>query len=181
MRPGCGPSRGPCGHSCGPSTLNVVEVTHKSLILLVGAGRFERPTPCAQGRCATRLRYAPTCGALLILNHFLNLRYVRPWKNRDKTSFCNALALHLQLQLRVLLEHDVIGLPTRRLRLLRSGQITDRPIARERGIATTCTRRTQGQAAPARSLIRPKHEKAARTWSPFETKKTLQASPGWRE
>ena len=32
----------------------------KLLILLVGAGRFERPTPCAQGRCATRLRYAPT-------------------------------------------------------------------------------------------------------------------------
>ena len=30
------------------------------LILMVGAGRFERPTPCAQGRCATRLRYAPT-------------------------------------------------------------------------------------------------------------------------
>jgi hypothetical protein len=30
------------------------------LIRLVGAGRFERPTPCAQGRCATRLRYAPT-------------------------------------------------------------------------------------------------------------------------
>src|ERR1051326_2731932 len=27
---------------------------------MVGAGRFERPTPCAQGRCATRLRYAPT-------------------------------------------------------------------------------------------------------------------------
>ena len=40
------------------------------LILLVGAGRFERPTPCAQGRCATRLRYAPTFTALLILNHF---------------------------------------------------------------------------------------------------------------
>jgi hypothetical protein len=37
---------------------------------LVGAGRFERPTPCAQGRCATRLRYAPTITALLILNHF---------------------------------------------------------------------------------------------------------------
>jgi hypothetical protein len=35
-----------------------------SLILLVGAGRFERPTPCAQGRCATRLRYAPTFYAL---------------------------------------------------------------------------------------------------------------------
>src|SRR5579885_237562 len=38
---------------------------------LVGAGRFERPTPCAQGRCATRLRYAPTCKALLILKHFV--------------------------------------------------------------------------------------------------------------
>jgi hypothetical protein len=28
--------------------------------LLVGAARFELATPCAQGRCATRLRYAPT-------------------------------------------------------------------------------------------------------------------------
>jgi hypothetical protein len=27
---------------------------------LVGAARFELTTPCAQGRCATRLRYAPT-------------------------------------------------------------------------------------------------------------------------
>ena len=26
---------------------------------MVGAGRFERPTPCSQSRCATRLRYAP--------------------------------------------------------------------------------------------------------------------------
>src|SRR5262245_39731806 len=26
---------------------------------LVGARGFEPPTPCAQGRCATRLRYAP--------------------------------------------------------------------------------------------------------------------------
>ena len=41
----------------------VVKATRNGLIyliLLVGAGRFERPTPCAQGRCATRLRYAPT-------------------------------------------------------------------------------------------------------------------------
>jgi hypothetical protein len=36
---------------------------------LVGAGRFERPTPCAQGRCATRLRYAPTFAGPLILNY----------------------------------------------------------------------------------------------------------------
>ena len=42
---------------------------------MVGAGRFERPTPCAQGRCATRLRYAPTFAASLILNHFPNFRY----------------------------------------------------------------------------------------------------------
>ena len=27
---------------------------------LVGARGFEPPTPCAQGRCATRLRYTPT-------------------------------------------------------------------------------------------------------------------------
>src|SRR5438132_7781265 len=32
---------------------------------LVGAAGFEPATPCAQGRCATRLRYAPT---LEILN-----------------------------------------------------------------------------------------------------------------
>jgi hypothetical protein len=38
-----------------------------SLIPLVGAGRFERPTPCAQGRCATRLRYAPTSFGSLII------------------------------------------------------------------------------------------------------------------
>jgi hypothetical protein len=31
-----------------------------SLNKLVGAARFELTTPCAQGRCATRLRYAPT-------------------------------------------------------------------------------------------------------------------------
>ena len=31
-------------------------------IRLVGAPRFELGTPCAQGRCATGLRYAPTGG-----------------------------------------------------------------------------------------------------------------------
>jgi hypothetical protein len=35
-------------------------VIYNLLILLVGAARFELATPCAQGRCATRLRYAPT-------------------------------------------------------------------------------------------------------------------------
>ena len=28
--------------------------------VMVGARGFEPPTPCAQGRCATRLRYTPT-------------------------------------------------------------------------------------------------------------------------
>ena len=27
--------------------------------MLVGAGRFELPTPCSRSKCATRLRYAP--------------------------------------------------------------------------------------------------------------------------
>src|SRR5436309_127140 len=53
-----------------------------SYLGVVGAGRFERPTPCAQGRCATRLRYAPTFAASLILNHFLNFRYRPVCTNR---------------------------------------------------------------------------------------------------
>jgi hypothetical protein len=36
---------------------------------MVGAIGFEPTTPCAQGRCATRLRYAPTLTAALILNY----------------------------------------------------------------------------------------------------------------
>jgi hypothetical protein len=36
---------------------------------LVGARGFEPRTPCAQGRCATRLRYAPTYSTQLILKH----------------------------------------------------------------------------------------------------------------
>ncbi len=30
------------------------------VLCMVGAAGFEPATPCAQGRCATRLRYAPT-------------------------------------------------------------------------------------------------------------------------
>ncbi len=37
---------------------------------MVGAPRFELGTSCAQGRRATRLRYAPTRTALLILKYF---------------------------------------------------------------------------------------------------------------
>ena len=41
--------------------------------ILVGAPRFELGTSCAQGRRATRLRYAPTSSALMILKHFPSL------------------------------------------------------------------------------------------------------------
>jgi hypothetical protein len=38
-----------------------VDVSRENpLYLLVGATGFEPAAPCAQGRCATRLRYAPT-------------------------------------------------------------------------------------------------------------------------
>ena len=35
-------------------------------VQLVGARGFEPPTPCAQGRCATRLRYTPTGSPLTL-------------------------------------------------------------------------------------------------------------------
>src|SRR5580704_1959821 len=51
-------------HSRGKGTAKAMECRSMDSFgisrRLVGAGRFERPTPCAQGRCATRLRYAPT-------------------------------------------------------------------------------------------------------------------------
>ena len=31
---------------------------------MVGAEGFEPPTLCSQSRCATRLRYAPTCAVI---------------------------------------------------------------------------------------------------------------------
>jgi hypothetical protein len=46
----------------------------KLMILLVGAAGFEPATPCAQGRCATRLRHAPTVRASLILEHQCRFR-----------------------------------------------------------------------------------------------------------
>ena len=47
-------------------------------MFLVGARGFEPRTPCAQGRCATRLRYAPT---VLIINEIacLSLDLPRYW------------------------------------------------------------------------------------------------------
>src|SRR5437773_10278144 len=73
--------------------------------VLVGAGRFERPTPCAQGRCATRLSYAPTGVALFILKHFLTRRTPRRGQKLPKTGPTVAKPHHL-------------GLPVSKLRLL---------------------------------------------------------------
>jgi hypothetical protein len=60
----------PDRHRNRTSDLKGATTRFKSTRSLVGAGRFERPTPCAQGRCATRLRYAPTFAGLFILNYF---------------------------------------------------------------------------------------------------------------
>ena len=56
------PSSGSDGDSINKIELKIQE-------LVVGAWRFELQTSCAQGRRATRLRYAPTVNALLILKH----------------------------------------------------------------------------------------------------------------
>src|SRR5689334_8611759 len=112
-------------------------VAGKYLQKLVGATGFEPATPCAQGRCATRLRYAPT---LKILNTtavsrsspfaiFAFLAKTVPKLSQNPIhgptipdssadlsqnarglvggpiELLQRLALHLQLHLRVLLEH----------------------------------------------------------------------------
>ena len=49
------------GYSSGnPGKKNsTVECSVESILQMVGATGFEPTTPCAQGRCATKLRYAP--------------------------------------------------------------------------------------------------------------------------
>ena len=70
------------------------EYDHISLILLVGAGRFERPTPCAQGRCATRLRYAPTLAGcfnfMIWLLNPISEKQKRVVPNQRETHQCNS-------------------------------------------------------------------------------------------
>jgi hypothetical protein len=45
---------------------------------VVGATGFEPATPCAQGRCATRLRYAPTLKTLDFTASFNGILIPRP-------------------------------------------------------------------------------------------------------
>src|SRR5439155_18018432 len=93
---------------------------------MVGATGFEPATPCAQGRCATRLRYAPILkpldftsfsnGTLIALVRFRGETCRRTVPELSRLSqngsligraiqLLQRLAFHLQLHLRVLLEH----------------------------------------------------------------------------
>src|SRR5215210_5460468 len=47
---------------------------------VVGATGFEPATPCAQGRCATRLRYAPTLKILNLTADFRSSRVPLSWQ-----------------------------------------------------------------------------------------------------
>src|SRR5258707_7296472 len=61
----------------------------KYLKNMVGAPRFELGTSCAQGRRATRLRYAPTVTALFILKQFPTLlQSKRPLKSSTVHELC---------------------------------------------------------------------------------------------
>src|SRR5882672_7735839 len=107
---------------------------------LVGASGFEPEASCAQGRRATRLRYAPTVTALFILKHFPTLLLVRGLifgltvpklcqillLNRAcarihrhlidlPVHFLQGFSLHLQFHLRILLEDLCVAL-TKELR-----------------------------------------------------------------
>ena len=64
--------------SSGPGATGINKIELKNQELVVGAWRFELQTSCAQGRRATRLRYAPTVIAQFILKHFPTLLLVRP-------------------------------------------------------------------------------------------------------
>jgi hypothetical protein len=53
--------------SSGPGATGISKSELKNQELVVGASGFEPETSCAQGRRATRLRYAPTECTLTIL------------------------------------------------------------------------------------------------------------------
>jgi hypothetical protein len=60
-----------------PEPDKLMDRSAKYLKNLVGAPGFEPGASCAQGRRATRLRYAPTVTALFILKHFPTLLLIR--------------------------------------------------------------------------------------------------------
>src|ERR1700694_4215438 len=60
------------------SSCSFSDVNPPSIKALVGAIGFEPTTPCAQGRCATSLRYAPTSTARLILKDLPFIFHSKP-------------------------------------------------------------------------------------------------------
>src|SRR5215472_17069345 len=52
-------------HARAPKRKRPARNDRAGLYLVVGARRFELPTPSTPCRCATRLRYAPTAGAII--------------------------------------------------------------------------------------------------------------------
>ena len=84
---------GPLSPRCNPGTRKVV-----------GATGFEPATPCAQGRCATRLRYAPTRSRLYRpqFTHSAMKTFVSP----------SAFALRLDANTRCLPSGENIGNPS---------------------------------------------------------------------
>ena len=104
---------------------------------MVGAAGLEPATLCLEGRCSIRLSYAPKSVPLLILNHFQSFSHpcflppsAKLYQNCIKTpsvwpaciktlhllirlaiELLQRLALHLQLHLRILLEHPSVTLP----------------------------------------------------------------------
>ena len=50
------------------------------LLARIGASRFERPTPCSQGRCATRLRHAPNVFDQLSIASFAQAVRESTWR-----------------------------------------------------------------------------------------------------
>ncbi len=63
--------------SSGSGATGISKSELKNQELVVGASGFEPETSCAQGRRATRLRYAPTVTASFILKHFPTLLLIR--------------------------------------------------------------------------------------------------------
>lgn len=54
------PTKKPAHDMSGRASQDLGQVLDSLSVLMVGARRFELPTPCTPCRCATRLRYAPT-------------------------------------------------------------------------------------------------------------------------
>ena len=70
----------------------MMRAASKLLKGLVGARGFEPRTSCAQGRRATRLRYAPTCGKFILLRFRVRFHFNESlhaiFRNRNRALPC---------------------------------------------------------------------------------------------